>query len=140
MKTPRNRIIPLAREARRWIERLADERSDFIYEDMSGGCALASAYLMLLAHSRGMKATVRLSSNHAHCYIEGYTVDVTATQFFSSGPWVILKNPEKHPKSRIWEWCFEAHDLDSLLNYMDEEWPYDVKMLREYIAKERPVT
>lgn len=81
-------IRTIARRVRRWAERVAASNNDY-GADLAGMCAVASRQLLTELLSAGYQAKVAYQWNHCFVLVEGYIVDITATQF--NQPKVIVR-------------------------------------------------
>jgi len=72
-------VRSIAREARRWAERLAGTHE--FGEDLGGLCAVASGHLHKKLRDAGYKSVLATNDNHCFVLLNGYVVDITATQF-----------------------------------------------------------
>ena len=73
------RVLHIAKRTRAWAEALA--RRHGFPPDLCGLCATASAQLMLALRAKGYDAVFH--ENYGHCFVvlNGYIIDITATQF-----------------------------------------------------------
>jgi hypothetical protein len=89
----------IARQVRAWAERTA--KKEGFPEDLMGLCARSSAQLFTLYKQAGELPLIAYSVRHSHFFVlvEGYIVDVTATQFPATRKIVVfialLKDAEK---------------------------------------------
>jgi hypothetical protein len=119
-----------AEAARHWIESIATI-DDNIFDDMCGGCAIASAYLLKRLQSRGIAARVIIGNGHCHVRVRGIIVDVTATQFQRrrilitakrlGGPWTIR---------------YTATSLDTYIERLRRAGWNDYKAVLHYVVSE----
>lgn len=85
-----NRALKIAREVRKWAEKLAADPLEGFPEDLCGLCARASWRLHTLLRAEGIPSYVMFGRGHAFVYFQnGYVLDVTATQFHDDLPKVL---------------------------------------------------
>lgn len=93
-----DKVFPIAQRVRSWAEYNASKRNN--KKDLTGWCAIASAYLFRELKKAGIDAEIHLYEGHRYCHayvvVDDHVVDVTATQFkpFSKTPVVILHHKE----------------------------------------------
>lgn len=99
-------VLKIARRTRRWAMR---NREKFdCWSDLGGLCAIASSKLFQNLEAAGIPAKLKLALEEdgcAHVYVEvdGYIVDITATQF-SSAHAAVQVVPPQSPLRKAWWW------------------------------------
>lgn len=73
------KMYRIALRTREWAEKLA-KRKD-LAEDLCGLCAIASGHLHRELRNEGYRSVLATHDNHCFVLLNGYVVDVTASQF-----------------------------------------------------------
>lgn len=73
------KVYDIAKQTRLWAERTG-KRKKFPY-DLCGMCAIASGRLFRDLSRAGFRPQLVMSDNHCFVRLNGYAVDITATQF-----------------------------------------------------------
>ncbi len=83
------KVRSIAKHVRTWSERVAERRG--FEPDLNGLCAVAAGKLHKLLREAGFKSVIALNDGHGFVLLNGYVVDVTATQFegFEKRPVVV---------------------------------------------------
>jgi hypothetical protein len=60
------------------------DKKNWIWPNLSGGCAVGSYFLLKAAKEKGIQATFMVGAGHCWLESEGYIYDITASQFTNS--------------------------------------------------------
>lgn len=130
------RIKRIADNVRMWAEEMQD-RNQRWDEDLSCMCGIASYELFKRLKRAGLKPTMCFANvGHAFIQCKGYTIDVTATQFYgmyykdsedeeSLGEWeaVEIRPADEAPKAaQFWDVYIKAKGDKAILKIF-EDWP-----------------
>lgn len=132
-----------ASQARDWLAsgEMADRSSRFaVSDDMTGYCAVGSAYLSNLLTKAGIPHEIHMSrqrfGDHVYVVVEDYIVDVTASQF-NGWPWLVEPLNPIEVRHRIsltddhlhWKTATTFSAIDELSALIDSEvWPEEQRI------------
>lgn len=119
-------IKEAAKEARKWAERYQRKFKNEFPEDLCGMCALATAKLCHELETRGLKpvAVVEDNSVEGHCFaeVEGFAVDVTATQFGECKLYIKpMAKRHRFVSDSVMRKCHSLEELKQVL--IRQQWP-----------------
>lgn len=128
--------MPFAKDAHAFARYLADEAlTEWVYEDLCGACAIASAYLLMRLRERNVDARVQVGAQHAFVRVGDYYVDVTAEQFGHEPIYIDTKPPDDNPT-----YCeeFTANTVEDLITWMRANgWPWDAGIIEQFVLCRR---
>jgi hypothetical protein len=125
-----NKIRAIAKEARRWVERICEldrkSKDREFSRDCCGTCGIASAHLFTLLEKAGMKAEIAEGTWHAFVVCEDLLIDVTATQFRDTEhkyPPVVIKKLSDVKQTQYWWVIKREHENIRSFAYSQRNWP-----------------
>ena len=126
-------IRSIAKDTREWAEEISVQYEDSDEEHLSCLCAITSFEIFTFLLSYGFKP--EFVHNRCHCFVEvnGYIVDITASQFNSKLPKIIVRKRKNLPARdrEIWEPLFRCTTpkqiKKSLHDWPDEQQPIPIQ-------------
>lgn len=116
------KLYNIARACRKRIEKYA---KDFYFPDnLEELCAISSATLFEEFKKHGIKA--KIISNSFHCFIriDDKIVDITATQFGTHYPKILIQKAEEFKKNIYYKEEYSFTSIKKLYNWQyKREWP-----------------
>lgn len=96
-----NTIYDIAQEYRRWGKENT-ERFGHDSEDLSCMCAIVSYEIFHALRRKNIRAQFCINKYHSFVMVGDIVIDVTATQFSSNLPAVIVCGMDSLPKAKTW--------------------------------------
>jgi len=121
-------VRQIAKRVRNWGERLQqavgmnEPSAQFWFEDLGMMCGVCTYKLFKELTAAGYSPVFANSDCHAFILLDGYIVDVTATQFGVTRKVMI----RKHKKKEAFEWTVvEAYHNQEHVDLRTRDWPKD---------------
>lgn len=117
-------VVSCAREARKIAENIAEKEG--WPRDLEGLCARASAVLFDLLKDNNFEPEIGLSATRPHVFVmvDGYIVDVTATQYRRKKKVFIIKTedaPEMYFPEMTFKSVEELKDYQEFVGWMEDQ-------------------
>lgn len=133
------KIREIAKQARRWGERIAEnyEELDSSTEELEYLCAICSAHLFCLLKKEGYDPVI--VENDEHCFVlcDGKLVDVTASQF-NKNPKVICREYIEDEEISYWQIENQYDSVERFMLFQNHsDWPDNQKAskFKKYLGK-----
>jgi hypothetical protein len=127
-------IAKAAIEAHQFARKLRDELlTEWISDDLTGACAIASAFLHARLKEQGINSRVCLGDCHAFVRVDDLYVDVTCEQFGYEPIWIGPNPPNENP---TWYEDFSTDDIHDLMTQMEHgAWPWDARQIHDLVVR-----